>query len=70
MRHTTYPEPFLWLAVALIAMLFSGCGGPALGGKPAVERHEYPQDGVVCYVATGYGPRNFEIDISCVKVKE
>jgi hypothetical protein len=59
---------FVPLAV-MLAM--SGCGfGAAVGGKPKIERHEYPHDGVVCYLANGYGPRNYEVSMSCVKTKE
>lgn len=54
----------------LMLSLSSGCGvGNAIGGKPEIARHEYPQDGVVCYLATGYGPRNYEVSMSCVKTK-
>lgn len=55
----------------VLAFLLAGCGvGSAIGGKPEITRHEYQQDGVVCYVATGYGPRNYEVSMSCVKTKE
>ena len=61
----------IWAVLLALAAGCSGCGvGSAIGGKPEIERHEYPQDGVVCYVATGYGPRNYEVSMSCVKTKE
>ena len=63
------PTASVWAVFLGLAAGASGCGA-AIGGKPEIVRHEYPQDGVVCYVATGYGPRNYEVSMSCVKTKE
>ena len=50
-----------WVLVAVVAAVaVTGCDPRAVAGKVSgVSRHEFPQDGVVCYT--------YSTTISCVK---